>query len=96
MQINKKFLSIMIFAALASSPQLAFAAGGIGSSVGSFFETLRDNMSVIGGTVATVAFMWAGFKVMFLGVSIRELGGPLIGAIVAGAAVSIAGLFFGN
>lgn len=95
MHINKKFLSIMIFAALASSPQLAFAAGGIGSNVNSLFQTILDNMTTVGAVICTISLVWAGFKIMFLGVSLRELGGPLIGAIVVGAAAWIAGLILG-
>lgn len=95
MQISKRLFSIMIFTALAASPELALAAGGIGSNVNSLFQTILDNMTTVGAVICTISLVWAGFKIMFLGVSLRELGGPLIGAIVVGAAAWIAGLILG-
>ena len=52
-------------------------------------------MTTVGAVICTISLVWAGFKIMFLGVSLRELGGPLIGAIVVGAAAWIAGLILG-
>ena len=95
MRISKSLFSLMLCAALAANPELVFAAGGIGSNVNSLFQTILDNMTSVGAVIASIAIVWAGFKIMFLGVSLRELGGPLIGAIVVGGAVWIAGLILG-
>ena len=90
---NSKILSVIAAAAAVSEP--ALAAGGIGSNVQSLFQTILDNMTTVGAVICTISLVWAGFKIMFLGVSLRELGEPLIGALVVGAAAWIAGLILG-
>lgn len=84
--MNKRLLSIMFFAALTTSPQLALAAGGSGSSVTGVFEQILDVTKSVSPVVGTLALVWAGYKVMWMGVAIREIAGPLMGALLIVAA----------
>ncbi|HEF3545858.1 TPA: TrbC/VirB2 family protein, partial [Campylobacter upsaliensis] len=45
----------------------------------------------IGAVVLTIAFMWAGFKIMFQGQTLREVAPVFIGGVLVGAASAIAG-----
>lgn len=70
--------------------QVTFAAGGI-SKVNSFMESLSTALYAVGAIVLTMAIMWAGFKIMWQGNTLREVAPVLIGGILVGSASSIAG-----
>lgn len=70
--------------------QVAFAAGGI-SKVNTFMQSLSTALYAVGAIVLTIAIMWAGFKIMFQGNTLREVAPVLIGGILVGCASSIAG-----
>lgn len=74
---------------LASGP--AFAASGT-SNVNTLFQTILDTMQDVAVVIATIAFVYAGFKMLFLRASIEAVSGPLIGGVVIGAAAWIANL----
>lgn len=67
-----------------------FAAGGI-DKVNSFLENLSVALYAIGAIVLTIAFMWAGFKIMFQGQTLREVAPVFIGGVLVGSASAIAG-----
>lgn len=69
--------------------QVAFAAGGI-SKVNTFMQSLQTALYAVGAIVLTIAIMWAGFKIMFQGNTLREVAPVLIGGILVGSASSIA------
>ena len=41
----------------------------------------------------TIAFMWAGFKVMFQGQTLREVAPVFIGGVIVGSASALAAFF---
>ena len=79
-----------IVALLLMSPLFLFGAGGI-DKVNSFLENLSTALYGIGTVVLTIAFMWAGFKIMFQGQTLREVAPVFIGGVLVGAASAIAG-----
>lgn len=70
----------------------ALAAGGSGTNVNTLFTTILSTLQGLGVVVVTIAIVWAGYKTLFKGVSIQEVGGPLAGAILIGAAPWLADL----
>ena len=81
----KKSLALVLI-----SSTCLFGAGGI-DKVNSFLENLSTALYGIGAVVLTIAFMWAGFKIMFQGQTLREVAPVLIGGVLVGAASAIAG-----
>ena len=79
-----------IVALLLMSPLFFFCSGGI-DKVNSFLENLSPALYGIGAVVLTIAFMWAGFKIMFQGQTLREVAPVFIGGVLVGAASAIAG-----
>ncbi|OBV30140.1 conjugal transfer protein TraC [Helicobacter sp. CLO-3] len=72
-------------------PSFAFAAGGL-DKVNSLMSVVSTALYAVGVVVLTIAIMWAGFKIMFQGQTLREVAPPLLGGILVGAASGIAGL----
>ena len=68
---------------------VALAAGGI-DKVNTFAQNLSIALYGIGAAVLTIAFMWAGFKVMFQGQTLREVAPVIIGGVLFGSASAIA------
>ena len=56
---------------------VALAAGGI-DKVNTFAQNLSIALYGIGTAVLTIAFMWAGFKIMFQGQTLREVAPVLL------------------
>ena len=81
--------ALALAALLAASP--AFAASGT-SNISTLFQTVLDTMQDVAVVIATIAFVYAGFKMLFLRASIEAVSGPLIGGVVIGAAAWIANL----
>ncbi len=73
---------------------VAFAAGGT-QSVNNLFQQILDVLQNVSLVVVTIAIIWAGYKVLFVGNSMQEVSKPLLGAIMIGAAPWIAELFVG-
>ena len=88
----KKYL-LPLTLALVSTQVLA--AGGTGANVESLFRSILTTLQGLGVVVVTIAIIWAGYKVLFKGVAIQEIGGPLAGAILIGAAPWLADLILG-
>ncbi len=80
-------------AAVVSAP--AYAAGGSGTSVSSLFDEILSVLQGMSVVVVTIAIIWAGYKVLFKGAALMEVAGPLMGAILVGAAPWIADLLVG-
>lgn len=77
-------LSFVLF----SNP--AFAADL--SSINNFLTQIQTALKGIGVAVVTIAFMIAGYKVVFGGSTVREVVPIAIGALIIGAAAYLAGL----
>ena len=73
---------------------VAFAASGT-QSVNNLFQQILDVLQNVSLVVVTIAIIWAGYKVLFVGNSMQEVSKPLLGAIMIGAAPWIAELFVG-
>ena len=69
---------------------MALAAGGGIDKVNDFMQNLSTALYGIGAVVLTIAFMWAGFKVMFQGQTLREVAPVFIGGVIVGSASAIA------
>lgn len=91
MKMIQKIAPAILGLALANS---AFAAGG-SQSVENLFQTILDVLQSASLVVVTIAIIWAGYKVLFVGNSMAEVSKPLLGAIMIGAAPWIAQLFVG-
>lgn len=68
------------------------AASAEGIDVTSKFAKLSDAIFACGVTVLGIAIMWAGYKIMFQGQTLREVAPPLLGAILFAGATGLAGL----
>ena len=84
----KRLYALFAFVLL---PNLMFGAGGL-DKVNSLMTTVSNALYAVGVVVLTIAIMWAGFKIMFQGQTLREVAPPLLGEILIGAASGIAGL----
>ena len=65
---------------------VALAAGGGIDKVNTFMENLSTALYGIGVAVLTIAFMWAGFKVMFQGQTLREVAPVFVRGVIVGSA----------
>lgn len=79
-------------AILCLTPSLTLAAGGGLQKVDTLFQSVQTALYAVGAVVLTIAIMWAAFKVMFQGQTLREVAPVLLGGIIFGAASGIAGL----
>lgn len=89
---KKSTISMLILMSLSFCSQ-AFAAGGSGTDgVYSMFNQILTVLQGLSIVVVTIAFIWAGYKVLFKGANVMEVGGPLLGAVLIGAAPWLADL----
>ena len=86
---------ISMFAAMFLVAEPAFAAGGTGN-ISSFFESIKTILTSVAVVVVTIAVMWAGYKMLFGGSSIREVGPVVLGAVVIGSSAWIASQLVGS
>lgn len=71
----------------------ALAAGGVsGESVQTLFETVLDVLQMASIPVVTIAVCWAGYKIIWGGSAIQEVGPLVVGAILIGASPWVAEL----
>ena len=89
--MKKKNLSFLVYLTpfILANMALAAAGGGI-DKVNDFMQNLSTALYGIGAVVLTIAFMWAGFKVMFQGQTLREVAPVFIGGVIVGSASAIA------
>ena len=87
--MKKKNLSFLVYLTPFILANVALAAGGI-DKVNTFMENLSTALYGIGAVVLTIAFMWAGFKIMFQGQTLREVAPVFIGGVIVGSASAIA------
>ena len=89
--MKKKNLSFLVYLTpfILTNVALAASGGGI-DKVTDFMQTLSTALYGIGAVVLTIAFMWAGFKVMFQGQTLREVAPVFIGGVIVGSASAIA------
>lgn len=82
---------------LAFASGAAIAAGGVsGESIETLFETVLDALQMASIPVVTIAVCWAGYKVIWGGSAIQEVGPLVVGAILIGASPWVAELLVLN
>ena len=84
-EINTAYAMALILASDA-----AMAEGGL--DVAAKFNTLKGVIAGCGAVVLSIAVMWAGYKIMFQGQTLREVAPPLLGAILFASATGLANL----
>lgn len=78
---------------LAVASGAALAAGGVsGESVQTLFETVLEVLQTASVPIVTIAVCWAGYKVIWGGSAINEVGPLVVGAILIGASPWVAEL----
>ena len=59
-------------------------------------DTLMTNVSTaltaISLVTVTAAFLWVGYKVLFAGSSLRDMGSTIVGALIVASAAEIAAM----
>lgn len=93
----KKFSALFAAVGLALLSDAAMAAGGVsGESIETLFETVLDALQMASVPVVTIAVCWAGYKVIWGGSAIQEVGPLVVGAILIGASPWVAELLVMN
>ena len=93
----KKFSALFAAVGLALLSGAAMAAGGVsGESIETLFETVLDALQMASVPVVTIAVCWAGYKVIWGGSAIQEVGPRVVGAILIGASPWVAELLVMN
>lgn len=78
---------------LAVASGAALAAGGVsGENVQTLFETVLEVLQAASVPIVTIAVCWAGYKVIWGGSAINEVGPLVVGAILIGASPWVAEL----
>lgn len=96
MQRNRT-ISYVLALGLALASASAFAAGGVsGESVQTLFESVLDMLQMASVPIVTIAVCWAGYKVIWGGSAIQEVGPLVVGAILIGASPWVAELLVMN
>jgi len=59
-------------------------------------QTLMDNVSTaltaLSLATVTVAILWVGYKVLFTGAALRDMGSTILGAVIIASAAQIASM----
>ena len=93
----KKFSALFAAVGLVLLSGAAMAAGGVsGESIETLFETVLDALQMASVPVVTIAVCWAGYKVIWGGSAIQEVGPLVVGAILIGASPWVAELLVMN
>ena len=83
-----------------TASEIALAGGGGGAGglggIQKIFTSVESALTTIAVVVLTVAFIVAGYKVVFGGRTIQEVAPILIGGVIIGAASYLAGLVLGK
>lgn len=87
--MSKNTVAFALALAAMSSP--ALAAGDLGS-VNGFLGNIETMLKGVAVAVVTIAFMVAGYKVVFGGSTVREVVPIVIGGLIIGAAGYFASL----
>lgn len=86
--MSKNTVAFALTLAVMSSPALAADL----SSVNSFLGNIETMLKGVAVAVVTIAFMIAGYKVVFGGSTVREVVPIVIGGLIIGAAGYFASL----
>lgn len=90
MKLTKEIKTTYAMALVLASDAALAAEGGL--DVQSKFDTLKTVINSCGAVVLSIAVMWAGYKIMFQGQTLREVAPPLLGAILFASATGLANL----
>ena len=95
MKLTKEIKTAYAMALVLASDAAMAATGGLGDAAKSKFDSIATGLNVCGGVVLAIAIMWAGYKIMFQGQTLREVAPPLLGAILFASAATVANLLVG-
>ncbi len=90
----KNTILAALTAAFLMSIDPALAASGT-QSINTLFQQILTVLQGVSIVVVTIALVWAGYRVMYTEASIRQVAGPVMGAILVAAAPWLADLLVG-
>jgi len=82
--------AIKLVMAFAVMTQMA-AAGGL-DKVNTLMNNVSTALQALSLATITVAILWVGYKVLFAGVALRDMGSTILGAVIIASAAQIAAL----
>ncbi len=66
-------------------------AGGL-AKVNTLMTNVSTALQALSLATITVAILWVGYKVLFAGVALRDMGSTILGAVIIASAAQIAAL----
>lgn len=81
-------LTLIAAMAVVSAPTMAADL----SSVNTLFSNIQTVLKGVAAAVVTIAFMVAGYKIVFGGSTMREVSPIVVGGLIIGAAAYLASL----
>lgn len=93
MKFNLSLLRVITLASLFCTAEAALAASGAGQNVVSIFEEIVDIMKQVSIPLATAAGFWVGYKIIWGGKTILEMGPFIVGIIILGSSPWIVSTF---
>ena len=90
MKLTKEIKTTYAMALVLASNAAMAAGGGLGDAAKSKFDAIAQGLNICGGIVLAIAIMWAGYKIMFQGQTLREVAPPLLGAVLFASATTVA------
>ncbi len=86
-------VTLLVLGCVCAEAVLA-ASGTTGTEIKTQFETILTYAKAAAGVIATLAFLWAGFRMIFSeNVTLRQVAPAIVGGIVIGSAPWLAELF---
>ena len=70
----------------------AYAMAGGLDKVNTLMTNVSQALSALSYATVSVAILWVGYKVLFTGTSIRDMGSTILGAVIIAAATQIAAI----
>jgi type IV secretion system protein VirB2 len=55
-------------------------------------KTVSDALTALSLATVTVAILWVGYKVLFTGAALRDMGSTILGAVIIASAAQIASM----
>lgn len=91
--MKTKLMKIKILTLSTLYSAFAYSAGL--EKVNEIMEKVKTAMTAAAVVTVTVAILWAGYKVLFGGQTLREVAPILIGGLLIGSALQLAQLLVG-
>jgi len=92
--MGRILLCLIMLLVFAVNVAPVFAASGI-AKVDTFLDKISSALKGVGIVVCAIAFMWAGYKMMYQHHAIGECAKIIAGGLIVGGAAEIAGFLLG-